>query len=226
MTLLGQGSLFFWHDIAEGGNDDYEHWHSFQHMPERLHVPGFRRGRRYLNTKAHGPKWVIWYEVDAPAVLTSPPYLERLNNPTPWTLQAVSNFKNTSRTICTVAETRGHGVGELIATIRLGGAEKLKRYLADLFAELVERPGITGVHLLIGDGSASDVDNAEKHLRDQPDTFADWVILIEAYDADQLQAVLDTELSAENLTAHSAQQGIETGVYRLRHVLARTDLDD
>ena len=30
-----------WHDIAEAGEAEYSAWHTNQHMPERLGVPGF-----------------------------------------------------------------------------------------------------------------------------------------------------------------------------------------
>ena len=35
MTLLGKGAMVFWHDV-EGDEADYNHWHGFEHMPERI----------------------------------------------------------------------------------------------------------------------------------------------------------------------------------------------
>ena len=47
MALAGRAFLAMWHDIAEAGDAEYNAWHTRQHMPERLGVPGFRVGRRY-----------------------------------------------------------------------------------------------------------------------------------------------------------------------------------
>ena len=47
MALLGEGVAAIWHDIAPEGEDDYHHWHCHEHVPERVSIPGFLRGRRY-----------------------------------------------------------------------------------------------------------------------------------------------------------------------------------
>ena len=43
MTLLGQAVLAFWHDVAPGGEAEFDQWHLREHIPERLAVPGFPR---------------------------------------------------------------------------------------------------------------------------------------------------------------------------------------
>ena len=49
MALLGGGVLLFWHDLALGTDiDDFNRWHNREHIPERVGVPGFLRGRRVL----------------------------------------------------------------------------------------------------------------------------------------------------------------------------------
>ena len=39
MSLLGEGALVIWHDIAPGCEGDYNEWHSKEHMLERVGVP-------------------------------------------------------------------------------------------------------------------------------------------------------------------------------------------
>jgi hypothetical protein len=46
MALLGKGALVIWHDVQD--ETDYNEWHSKEHMLERVAVPGFRRGLRYV----------------------------------------------------------------------------------------------------------------------------------------------------------------------------------
>jgi hypothetical protein len=108
MSLLGKGAMVIWHDIAAGCESDYNEWHSKEHMLERVAVPGFRRGLRYVAV-AGSPKYMNLYEVDDLATLTSGPYLARLNDPTPWTRRALPNMRNNSRTLCQLVSSRSGG---------------------------------------------------------------------------------------------------------------------
>ena len=74
MSLLGEGALVIWHDIAASCESDYNEWHSKEHMLERVGVPGFRRGHRY-QARSGSQKFLNLYEVEALATLTSQPYL-------------------------------------------------------------------------------------------------------------------------------------------------------
>ena len=69
-----------------------------------------RAGRRYVAVDGT-PAYFNFYETETYQVLGSAPYLARLNDPTPWTRKVVSNFKDTSRTICDVAHSAGLGIG-------------------------------------------------------------------------------------------------------------------
>ena len=56
-ALLGQGVVVVWNDVAQEGRDQFYAWHDKQHMPERLELPGFRRGRRFASP-GHSPEWL------------------------------------------------------------------------------------------------------------------------------------------------------------------------
>jgi hypothetical protein len=47
MPLLGRGVLAIWHTIAPEAEAEYWRWHDREHIPERVGVTGFLRGRRY-----------------------------------------------------------------------------------------------------------------------------------------------------------------------------------
>ena len=106
MALLGKGALVIWHDPAPDAESDYNEWHSKEHMLERVGVPGFRRGFRYVALEG-APRYLNLYEVDELATLTSRPYLDRLNDPTPWTRRVVPQVHNNSRTLCRVIASAG-----------------------------------------------------------------------------------------------------------------------
>src|SRR5262245_55258516 len=102
----------------EPGHDaEFLEWHVKQHMPERVGLWGFLRGRRYRVIDG-SPGYFNFYEVSDPSVLQSPAYLSRLNAPTDWTKAVVSHFTDMSRTLCRVEASVGAGAGSFIETIR------------------------------------------------------------------------------------------------------------
>ena len=82
--MTGTAALGIWIDVDAHALDDFNAWYREQHIPERLSVPGFRRGRRYEAT-GPGPAYFTLYETADAAVLGSESYLVRLNSPTEWT---------------------------------------------------------------------------------------------------------------------------------------------
>lgn len=111
--LLGQGALVNWGGVVAEQEDDYNMWHSREHMPERLAVPGFRRGRRGVAVVGTPEtlKYFMMYEAADADVFVSAPYLARLNDPTPWTRRILSAYIAPSRTICRVIASKGLGAG-------------------------------------------------------------------------------------------------------------------
>lgn len=217
MTLRGKGALVIWHDVAPEGRAEFEAWHLREHMAERVAVPGFRRGRRY-RAIAGRPEVFMLYEVADLTVLTSAPYLTRLNDPTPWTRRALAHFRDVNRTLCRVTASLGSGLGGFAATLQPAPAvaNKQGRLAGEVLPTLAARNGIVGVHLLAGDAEASRTETAEKKLRDRPDAVADRVIVVEAANADALSALGD------DLPPPVVQNAT---VYRLVHCLSATDLE-
>ena len=58
MSLAGLGAVAIWHDLLPAGRDDFHEWHNREHMPERVAIPGFRRGRRYIAVDATGNAYI------------------------------------------------------------------------------------------------------------------------------------------------------------------------
>jgi hypothetical protein len=113
------GILAIFHDCRAGHEVEFEAWYQGEHLIERLAVPGFLFGRRYKGI-AQTPGYFCFYLVEAPEVLTSKPYLERLDNPTPLTRKMMSDvFLDMNRTICRRVGRRGHFRGAFAAVTRL-----------------------------------------------------------------------------------------------------------
>src|SRR5207253_550802 len=92
---------------------EFERWHSKEHMPERVSIPGFLRGSRWRSATGAGSYFVL-YETHDASTLRSAPYMERLNDPTPWSTRMFPRFRNMVRSICTVRASVGRGVGRAI----------------------------------------------------------------------------------------------------------------
>jgi hypothetical protein len=112
------GILAIFHQCRAGREADFEAWYQTEHLVERLGVPGFLFGRRYKGI-AGTPGYFCFYLVERPDVLTSKPYLERLDNPTPMTRMMMSEvFTGMNRTICARVSRRGRFRGAFAAIAR------------------------------------------------------------------------------------------------------------
>lgn len=175
MSLRGKGAVAIWHDIAPEGLDQFYAWHGGEHMPERLGIPGFLRGRRYEALDAKLGFFNLYETVDT-GVLTGDAYRARLNAPTPWTIATVKHFRKVARSLCHVAWTRGGAQGGLIATLSPEGDVP-----PDILAKLLEAPGIAAAHLLIADEAASGEANAEQRARGVANEIPRRTVLVEGW---------------------------------------------
>jgi hypothetical protein len=228
MALLGKGALVIWHDPAPEAESDYNEWHSKEHMYERVGVPGFLRGQRGVAITG-APRYFNFYEVDDFATLTSRAYLDRLNDPTPWTRRVAPQMHNNSRTLCRVTASFGAAVPAFWATVLVspaaGAAGRLRARLAQsALPRLLERTGVLGAHLLEGERTASGAETAEKRLRSAATESVDWVILLGGYDSEALAALGADVLSEGNLAAEGAAASRVRGIYRFVHCVSKLDL--
>ena len=46
--MLGKAAVAMWWDISPEMRAEWEDWHTHEHMPERLGIPGFLRGTRWV----------------------------------------------------------------------------------------------------------------------------------------------------------------------------------
>lgn len=181
-TLLGAGAVVVWNDVVTEGREQFYQWHDKEHIPERLAIPGFQRGRRYVCV-GHSPEWLTLYESTDLGVLISPAYLARLNTPTPATTHTLQYFRNTSRAVCSVVHSLGTSSGGHMLSMRLDmsgeRSNAVRRYLCEtIFPTAAAKVGVLACHLLAADSSASFIDTAESNTR----TFdvPSWVVLVEA----------------------------------------------
>lgn len=181
-ALLGAGAVLVWNDVAEQGRDQFYEWHDKEHIPERMAIPGFRRGRRYAR-HGHSPEWLTMYEADDLGVVVSPEYLQRLNAPTQGTVKTLQYFQNTSRAVCRVVYSVGSSSGGHVLAMRLdvpaAQSDAMCRYLSmEVFPRALALIGVVASHLYTADQPASHLNTAESSTREFD--VPSWVLLVEA----------------------------------------------
>ena len=226
MSLAGTGVVAIWHDLLPEAKSDFNEWHNREHMPERVGIPGFRRGRRYIAVSGGRPEYFNLYEADSPEVLGGQDYLNRLNSPTDWTKQVVPSFRNVARSICSVPFTSGVGSGGTMLTMRFDIAAALTDHASAIDAlagrilpPISLRTGVSGVHLCIANEAISKIETNEKKARADTTLVPTWIILIEG------NAVADVRAAEDALLSQWAQLGAtvpESAAYALEFTRLKT----
>ena len=224
MTLLGPAAVLLGFDIAPEAIDEHDDWHTHEHLPERLAIPGFRRGSRWVALQG-GPRYMVLYEVERRETLESPAYLERLNRPTPWTAKMMPHYRGMVRGLCTVAASGGTGLGPFGLLVRFGvapgAAERLPAWLQrEILEALPMRPGLGSVHLLQGQVAATMTN--EQRIRGA-DAGVDRALLVTGYRQDAVAGLATAELDLERLEAAGAA-GATVALYRTDYTLLAAEL--
>lgn len=226
MSLLGSAALAMWWDMAPEMKSEFEDWHSHEHFPERLGVPGFRRASRW--TSATGDEGIfVMYELSSYAILSSAAYVSHLNSPTPWSTRMMPHHRNMVRSQCRVLESWGGSAARHALTLRVSPlqnrADDLRAFFRTLGAALAQRPGIVGVHLLRHQ-TPPIAETTEQRIRNSADRVADWVFVVLAYEAPVLETLAHTDLAEKHLRAAGAAGAALSGLYTLSHSATSEDI--
>ena len=226
MALLGSAALAMWWDVSAEMRSEFEDWHSHEHFPERLGIPGFRRGSRWASASG-GEGFFVMYELEDYEVLSSARYLARLNSPTAWSAKLMPHHRNMVRCQCHVLESGGGGVARHALTTRLSPAagrdDDLRTSLRSLITTLAARPGFTGAHLLKHDAPAI-AQTIEQKIRGGADRNADWIFVACGHDRTALEALANRELGPASLVELGAAPGQASGLYTLSYSAVPADV--
>jgi len=213
------GILAVWNDCAPEGFEHFERWYNREHLLERVGVPGFRFGRRYEAAAGGGAdrRFFGFYEVESPAVLNSPAYLERLENPTPWTSQSMKSFRNMVRTVCDLRAAAGDLIGTHAVVLRADGAMAPTPDAAALVAKLATEDGVARVQLWTKAAQQTKADTAEMKSRGKDQLMAGAFVVecVRRTDADRIAARLARPPPALGISGASV-----LGIYALLCIYA------
>ena len=181
-----------WGDAAPEVEAEFGEWYFREHVPERVGLPGFRSGRRYRRVGSGKHRYLALYEVDDVSVLSGGAYIERLNNPTPWTQSMMPHFRNFVRGVFDVPARVGEVHGGAIVTLRLPKAPEavLDRLGGTVLPALQAREGVTRAQLWRANIAQSTVETTEKSMRTDEAEVEPACIAVEAINDAVLRGVL------------------------------------
>lgn len=210
MPLLGSAAMLLAFDIVADAITEHDHWHTYEHLPERLGIPGFLRGTRWVAMRGQ-PRYLVLYEVADLGVLTSAAYRARLDNPTPWTSRMMPHYRGMRRGFCAVTGSTGFGAGRVARVWRFrpvpGSEAGLREWLVeDVLPRLPSQPGLCAAHFLES-VLAPEMTN-EQRLRG-PDGGMDWALMVAGYRESALADLEAQGLATASLAAHGAEAPVE-----------------
>ena len=168
-------------DIAPSVEPEYLEWLTKEHTIERLSIDGFLSARIFrAQHTAFGRYWIL-YELSGAAVVDSPAYLERLNNPTRWTARMMPHLENFVRGGGKIIETLGNGYGAALVPILIQ-AEASSVGPGDL-QTLLCASRVAAIRMLQTDRGRTETRSNERVLRTGDQSFAK-LLMIEALDTE------------------------------------------
>lgn len=223
MPLLGNAAMLLSFDVVDEVVPEHDDWHTHEHLPERLSIPGFVRGSRWVASNA-GPRYFVLYEVEQLATLQSDAYLERLNKPSQWTSRMMPSYRGMTRGYCSVSGSFGVGLGQVGLLVRLkpatGKESSLRSWLLeDALPGLPANRGLGSAHLF--EGAATPQMTTEQRIRGA-DVVADWALFVTGYSEVAVAGLAHANLSRTELAKHGGT-AITDGLYRLQYMVTHRE---
>jgi len=210
------GFMAIWSDVQPDNYTFYHDWLLKEHFPERVGVPGFLNARAFKRMVGELSQFFILYETQAPDVLASAPYVERLNNPTPMSREVMPMLQNfvrgAGRVICSTGKTSGG----FAMTIRL---EQPSPSLMDassreaLVGQLAALDRMLAVRLFEVEQVSTGIQTEEKKIRTSVEQAYSHLLLLEAPDMEAF------EQASKLVTAHIIEKGASSAFIARYHLI-------
>jgi hypothetical protein len=116
--VQAQAFLALWNGIASAQvQPEYESWHSFEHVPERVGLPGFVEATRYRSV-AQPLRYFTCYSLRSLDALATPEYRDVFTHPTPWSARMRLVLRDFYRLPCEVGGVHGLSSASQLATLQ------------------------------------------------------------------------------------------------------------
>lgn len=156
-TPATHGMLFVATDVEPDDDADFNRWYDREHVEERVRVPGFLSGARYVSLEG-GRRYLGLYRTESLAVFGSAGYRAAFERQTPWSIANLDRMRDPMRRVCAVRAVTGFGSGSHAVILPLaptGDADALTREAERVGGELARQAGFVQSFLLVPDVALS-----------------------------------------------------------------------
>jgi hypothetical protein len=204
------GLLFVWTNADPNFEEDFNRWYDREHVEERIAIPGFVVGTRYIAAEA-SRKYLGLYRTESLDVFSTPAYRQAFEHQTPWSVVNLGRMQDTVRRVCTIASETGMGGGAWLAVLRLGRSATPAdlQTLAEVGATLQAMDGVIATRVLDPDPALSTPLPGEDPER----RILDPILLIEG--TSEPVVVDAARIAAKEARATNSDVGIMRMMWRL-----------
>lgn len=162
-NALIPGYLFVWTNVDPAHEDDFNKWYDREHVEERIAIPGFTSGIRYI-AGGDARRYLGLYRTRSLEAFQSAAYRQAFAHQTDWSVANLGRMRDCMRRVCSVEAETGVGTGAVLAVLRLGRAMEANdvERLAGWGRGLQARDGVIATRVLIPDEGLSSPLPAEK----------------------------------------------------------------
>lgn len=191
MSLRGEAFLCIWNDHDPEQTAEYEAWHTFEHVPKRVCVPGFLAGRRYADYERDEGRYFTLYDITSLEVLNTPAYRDLQENPTPWSCKMRRAFRNFQRIPCLTLASEGNGCAGAIGSVVFAASRGQTLAIGNLkqrLGSMLSTHEITAYHLGVASSIPAYTVFGISEIQDN--TKESFVVIIEGVQKKQTQAAI------------------------------------
>jgi hypothetical protein len=136
--------------------EEFNAWYDTEHVPERLAVPGFETGLRFVGVSGAAPRYLAIYDLASPEVLRSEAYLRvAFERSSPWTKRVTSRvrvWRYAGEQLHPGDRVTGRCARLTLLRFRGAGAGAAPGVAAGMRAAFEGRPETRQVRVLVGEG--------------------------------------------------------------------------
>lgn len=176
MQFTGKGFLALWNDTLPKKDNDYNEWHTTEHVPERLTVPGMLSAKRYRTCESVEFPYFTFYEMNFLSVLESVEYKQLLINPTPWSQEMRRYFSHMLRIPCVMEKSFSHSKEDRCDLVVASFDIQNTAFMDTVFDEVMRIDGVSGFHFC---AENSTVDSLSWFEENKPVRSIKGVFLVE-----------------------------------------------
>jgi hypothetical protein len=122
MKLGGTAFLALWNGVQPEALDDYEDWHSREHVPERLTVPGILAAWRYRDADRAATGFFTLYDLADIHILESAPYQRLVSHPSSASARMRPRLTDVARIVCRLDASTAGPDGRFVAPRIVGSS--------------------------------------------------------------------------------------------------------